>query len=99
MCPIGAERWYLGHNATKILHSSEKKHTPSPFAMEHRKSTVEEWMDTRRPPEERLVKFEAWLRKQMVARLEWPSNAALRQRQVGQCQRFVAGFLCDLHSR
>jgi hypothetical protein len=56
-------------------------------------------MDRRGPPEERLASFEAWLRKQLAERLEWPTNPALAQKQIGQCQRFVNGFLCDLHRR
>jgi hypothetical protein len=56
-------------------------------------------MDTRRPPAERLVRFEDWLRRQLLTRLEWPRDARERDKQVGQCQRFVAGFLCDLNRR
>jgi hypothetical protein len=64
-----------------------------------RRSTVEEWMDTRRPPADRLVRFEAWLRQQLLERLEWPQDPRQRLKQVGQCQRFVVGFLCDLNRR
>ena len=56
-------------------------------------------MDTKRPPAERLVKFEVWLRRELAARLEWPADPVVRQRQIGQCQKFVNGFLCDLNRR
>jgi hypothetical protein len=56
-------------------------------------------METRRPPEERLVKFERWLRQQLLERLTWPEDPAVRAKQIGQCQRFVAQFLCDLNRR
>ncbi len=56
-------------------------------------------MDTKRPPEWRLVRFEAWLRGELIRRLRWPEDAYTRQKQIGQCQRFVSGFLCDLHRR
>ncbi len=56
-------------------------------------------MDTRRAPAERLVRFETWLRGQLLARLEWPKDERQRLKQVGQCQKFVSGFLCDLNRR
>lgn len=56
-------------------------------------------MDIRRPPAERLVKFEFWLRHQLTDRLVWPADERKMDRQIGQCQRFVAGFLCDLNRR
>lgn len=64
-----------------------------------RLSTVEEWMDTRRAPAERLVRFETWLRRQLQERLQWPKDPRKRDKQIAQCQRFVAGFLCDLNRR
>jgi hypothetical protein len=63
------------------------------------KPTIEEWMETRRPPAERLVRFEQWLRKQLVDKLQWSRDPVKRDRQIGQCQQFVNGFLVDLNSR
>ncbi len=56
-------------------------------------------METRRPPAERLVRFEQWLRHQLVDKLQWSRDPVKRDRQIGQCQQFVNGFLVDLNNR
>jgi hypothetical protein len=56
-------------------------------------------METRRAPAERLVRFERWLRNLLATRLQWPAEPAASARQIGQCQTFINGFLCDLHRR
>lgn len=64
-----------------------------------RRSTLDEWLDTAPPPAERLVRFERWLRHELATRLQWSENPAKRQKEIGQAQRFVNGFLCDLNRR
>lgn len=61
--------------------------------------TYDDWTDQTRPIVDRMVRFEAWLRRQLVERLEWPASPTMRARQVGQCQTFVNGFLIDLNRR
>jgi len=62
-------------------------------------SSYDVWCDTERVPESRLPAFHAWLTEQLATRLQWPGNAEAQERQVGQCKRFVLGFVCDLRDR
>lgn len=59
----------------------------------------EDWIDQRQPIADRMVRFESWLRFQLLDRLEWPADPRKCARQVGQCQAFVNGFLIDLNRR
>lgn len=56
-------------------------------------------MSERPPPGDRLVNFERWLYAQLAQRLEWPADAAARERQIGQCRALVVQAVADLAMR
>jgi hypothetical protein len=59
----------------------------------------DDWMVTGRAPEERLLKFDTWARRQLEARLQWPADARRKARQIEQCRVRLERMVIELWRR
>jgi len=59
----------------------------------------DDWMVTGRAPEECLLKFDAWARRQLEARLQWPADARKKARQIEQCRVCLERLVIELWRR
>jgi len=57
------------------------------------------WIDGGRRPEERLLKFDAWLRDQLAARLVWPADDAQAARKIEQARVHLERVVLELWRR
>jgi hypothetical protein len=57
------------------------------------------WLDGDRQPEERLIKFDAWIRAQLAARLVWPADEGKARRQLEQARVHLERVVLDLWRR
>lgn len=62
-------------------------------------SKFSDWLNFKDSPEERLAKFEAWLRFLLSDTLEFSSNRSLADRQIGQCVAIVKATIWELEQR
>jgi hypothetical protein len=60
---------------------------------------VDDWMLTVLAPEERLLKFDAWVRRQLAERLQWPTDARRRSKLIEQCRVKLERLVMDLWRR
>jgi hypothetical protein len=59
----------------------------------------DDWMVTGSAPEERLLKFDAWARRQLSTRLQWPTDARKKARQIEQCRVRLERLVIELWRR
>ena len=57
------------------------------------------WMNQSQKPEARLVKFDAWLLKQLALRLDWSWAAGAKEKRLQQCRVQIDGMIIALWRR
>ncbi len=57
------------------------------------------WMDQNQKPEARLVKFDAWLLKQLDQRLDWAWASPAKEKRLQQCRVQIDGMIIGLWRR
>lgn len=60
---------------------------------------ADDWMLSVLAPEERLLKFDSWVRRQLAARLQWPTDARRRAKLIEQCRVKLEHLVLDLWRR
>jgi len=60
---------------------------------------ADDWMLTVLAPEERLLKFDAWGRRELAARLQWPTDQRRRAKLIEQCRVKLEKLVLDLWRR
>jgi hypothetical protein len=60
---------------------------------------ADDWMLTFIAPEERLMKFDSWVRRQLAERLQWPEDARRRAKLIEQCRVKLERMVVDLWRR
>jgi hypothetical protein len=60
---------------------------------------VDDWMLSVLAPEERLLKFDAWVRRQLATRLLWPVHPGRRAKLIEQCRVRLERLVLDLWRR
>jgi hypothetical protein len=60
---------------------------------------AEDWMLSVLAPEERLLKFDIWVRCQLYSRILWPGTQAMQRKLVEQCRVKVERLVIDLWRR
>jgi hypothetical protein len=57
------------------------------------------WFRSEKPPEERLLAFDTWLRVQLNIRLEWGWAGGAKEKRLEQCRLQINGMVLDLWRR
>lgn len=57
------------------------------------------WLDQGRRPEERLLKFDAWIRAELSTRLDWTWAGPHRQKRIEQCRMHLERLVLRLWQR
>lgn len=57
------------------------------------------WLNQGEAPEIRLLKFDAWARKQLSERLDWAWAGHLREKRIEQCRVYLERIVLDLWRR
>jgi hypothetical protein len=57
------------------------------------------WMDVRGVPEERLLKFDLWVRRELEERLDWTWAGEHKARRIEQCRVCLERIVLDLWKR
>jgi hypothetical protein len=60
---------------------------------------TDDWMFTVLAPEERLLRFDSWARRQLAERLQWPDEPRLRAKLIEQCRVKLERLVIDLWRR
>ena len=60
---------------------------------------ADDWMLTVLAPEDRLLKFDAWVRAQLVCRLQWLEDPRRRAKLIEQCRVKLERLVIDLWRR
>jgi len=63
------------------------------------RSTLQQWLDETRAPEDRLLRFDAWLSALLAEKIEWPRDPGRRRKLLGQCRTLVEGMIIELRNR
>lgn len=58
-----------------------------------------DWQHTEQPPAERLLKFDAWVRRELAARIDWTWAGDLRERRIEQARIYLERLVLDLWRR
>jgi hypothetical protein len=61
--------------------------------------TADDWMLSIIAPEERLLKFDAWVRRQLTQRLKWPGTERQQRKMIEQCRVKLERLVVDLWRR
>lgn len=64
-----------------------------------RDRAAREWMNRAQKPEVRLARFDAWLRLELAARLDWTWAGAHQEKRLEQCRIQIDGMVLDLWRR
>ncbi|HEY1791527.1 MAG TPA: hypothetical protein VGG34_01300 [Opitutaceae bacterium] len=59
----------------------------------------ESWLDRSQRPEERLIRFDRWVRKQLSERLDWAWAGDTKDRRVEQCRIYLERMVLALWRR
>lgn len=57
------------------------------------------WLDNGRRPEERLLKFDTWLRRELANRLDWTWAGSAREKRIEQCRIHLVRLVVQLWQR
>lgn len=57
------------------------------------------WLDNGRRPEERLLKFDTWLRRELGRRLDWTWAGQAREKRIEQCRIHLERLVLQLWQR
>jgi len=60
---------------------------------------ADDWMLTILAPEDRLLKFDSWVRRQLEGRLQWPEDARRRAKLIEQSRVKLERLVIDLWRR
>jgi len=58
-----------------------------------------EWLSGNRSPEERLISFDSWLRRQLEERFVWPLAEAKKKKLIEQCRIELERLILELWKR
>jgi hypothetical protein len=62
-------------------------------------SAVLDWLNHGVAPEHRLLKFDAWARRTLEAKLDWEWAGAAKQKRIEQCRLHLEHIVLDLWKR
>ena len=65
----------------------------------NRDATVRDWLNQNLAPEVRLVRFDAWLRLELAARLDWAWAGPAKAKRLEQCRLQIDGMILALWRR
>lgn len=57
------------------------------------------WLNGNQAPEQRLLAFDSWIRRELAARLVWPADEAKKARLIEQCRVHLEGLVLELWRR
>jgi len=60
---------------------------------------ADDWMLPLLAPEDRLLKFDAWMRRQLESRLQWPERGRLKAKEIEQCRIRIERLVIELWRR
>ncbi|HZP61118.1 MAG TPA: hypothetical protein VFB27_12410 [Opitutaceae bacterium] len=64
-----------------------------------RDAEVLQWLNRDQPPEDRLIKFDAWIRQELIVKLDWCWAGTGKHRRIEQCRLLLEGLVLDLWKR
>lgn len=68
-------------------------------AKESGRPVTDDWMLAVAAPEERLLKFDGWIKSQLATRLKWPADERRRIKLLGQCSVRLETMILELWRR
>lgn len=66
--------------------------------LDEREKSVD-WHHTEQPPAARLLKFDAWARKELARRIDWTWAGSLKERRIEQARIYLEKLVLDLWRR
>jgi len=63
------------------------------------KKGAEAWSMAGQTPEQRLIRFDSWMRKELGARLDWQWAGARKQERIEQCRIYLERLVLEMWKR